>query len=125
MGFNNDGEFEETEIIANAFSGISLSDSDDHILIPADTSAGTYRLRIATQYVGAPQPCDNEGGYGEAQDYTFTLLAAPNCISPNTFSMQERTDTTFTLGWNGNTSSYLIKIDAVNNESSTLKFIKK
>ncbi|HRO73682.1 MAG TPA: GEVED domain-containing protein, partial [Saprospiraceae bacterium] len=45
--------------------------------IPAGTAAGDYRMRVVGNWLsGSPVPCGNIGGYGEAEDYTFRVLAA-------------------------------------------------
>lgn len=84
VDWNNDTDFDDAgEIVASvnqaatAFSGT--------ITIPAGTALGNYRMRVRSRVSGNNATASGCGSYtyGETEDYTLSVVAAPaNCVAP-------------------------------------------
>ena len=98
---------EATEEVDYAQSG-SAQITEGEISIPAIFPPGTYRMRIATRY-GFTTPTDfipcNITGYGEAHDYTVTILPPPTCLAPSDLAATVVTMGTADISWTASTSS--------------------
>lgn len=113
VDWNNDNQFDETtEMWANVQSTGSgqNSKSEGTLLIPSTVAEGNYRLRVATRYgVNEPIPCNQEG-FGEAQDYTLQVLAAPNCLAPTDLGFSNVTLEGVDLSWISTASTFDLEI---------------
>ncbi len=85
VDWNNDYDFNDSGEQVFVSTGYSANFSNS-ISIPAGAVAGNYRMRILNDYYSsAPSnPCSFNayGPYGEAEDYTLTVLPAPTCYMP-------------------------------------------
>ncbi|UOQ55713.1 PKD domain-containing protein [Hymenobacter cellulosivorans] len=111
LDLNNDGSFSATELLYQALNRTNPSGS---ITIPASAVKGQpLRLRVISDYVGAPAgPCA-EPQLGQAEDYTVTVLANTTppvanftstyvpgtCVNPVQFTDQSQNAPTSWL-WN-------------------------
>ena len=86
IDFNNNGIFENSErVIANANLGAVLTCTDSFI-VPITAMPGTHRMRVRGEYwyYGTPNDPCNQLSYGETEDYSFNVTAAPPCSgTPN------------------------------------------
>src|SRR5690606_287497 len=67
--------------------------------VPADTPLGDYRVRVrvvegSTNFT----PCSNQS-YGEAEDYTFTVVEEPVCMPPSGLAATPTSLTSVDLSW--------------------------
>jgi|GEM_PF-1508566 len=85
IDFNQDFIFGEDELVVTRVvpasnNGVPYTGI---LTIPPDLSLGEYRMRIRSGTAGYPDqiyPCgDNFNGYGEAEDYTLSIVAFPPC----------------------------------------------
>src|SRR5699024_9273480 len=68
--------------------------------VPTDTPLGTYRMRIAADFfVVEPFPCGSYA-FGEAEDYTLTVVDPPSCIKPTDLQVTSLTADSVVLSWN-------------------------
>lgn len=82
--FSDLGELVSTTVAVDGITGIA----NGSITLPVSTTLGTKRLRVAVRFNSsflgdpAPNPC---GPYvfGEFEDYTINVTAAPSCLAPN------------------------------------------
>ncbi len=88
IDFNADGDFADAGeffLISNAITRNSTTTIS--IPIPSSATAGFTRMRIRYAYsttVDATMSCTMAGTYGETEDYTIKILAAPACTSTPT-----------------------------------------
>ena len=81
-------------------SGVTVAGGvDGDFLIPPATPLGDYRMRIRAQFAnGNPSSCGNIS-YGEAEDYTLTVVDV-NCTNdPSTIVVSAIDFTTATISW--------------------------
>jgi len=72
------------------------------INIPIGTPVGSYRMRVVANWLStSPTPCGDLGNvsYGEAEDYTFTVIEQPSCMPPSNLILDGVTDATMTYSW--------------------------
>src|SRR5690554_6196800 len=77
VDWNQDGVFDITEEVAWNSSGYSSSHTGS-FTVPADALEGDTRMRIASHWLsssGDVDPCETGFGYGEFEDYKFTVEA--------------------------------------------------
>lgn len=78
VDWNGDGDFTDTGEKVYASGGTVATGVDADFTIPLATIAGDYRMRIRAQFAnGDPSSC-GDITYGEAEDYTLTVLDV-NC----------------------------------------------
>ena len=82
IDWNQDNDFSDSgesytigTIINNPGDGTPISTV---ITIPLDALAGTTRMRVVKKYIVAATSC-NTTGFGQAEDYTINVAAAPIC----------------------------------------------
>ncbi len=93
--WNQDLDFEdvnESFYIGDIFNstGTDTSTLRGNIKIPSYVRAGTTRLRIVKTYTDGnpaflPSPCTNLSGYGQAEEYSITVTAIPQCLTGTKF----------------------------------------
>ena len=107
IDFNNDGVFADSapELVASDVSTTVANEdiTNGIISIPASVSAGTYRMRVADRFDFLPIPC-NIDGYGEAQDYSVVIAAAPMCLAPSSILLSNVTSSSALVSWNASLS---------------------
>lgn len=91
IDFSNNGTFETSESVGGVTSFSSPSGTAT-LTIPSTVTPGSYRMRVAGNYVpstgGATypgiNPCPNSStvAYGEVRDYMATIIPLPACTTP-------------------------------------------
>ncbi|HRP90971.1 MAG TPA: GEVED domain-containing protein [Edaphocola sp.] len=112
VDWDNDGSFSSTEKVYNA--GTYVTSATGSITVPLTAVAGPHRMRVVANYLSTnPTACDNLGSasYGEAEDYTFMVLAAIPCSGTPTAGTISATATQLYQGQNftlnaGTTTSF-------------------
>lgn len=99
IDWDNDEEFEAGEIVYEE-NTTQYYEHVGTITVPMAQALGDYRLRVRSSYFLNTSPCDDID-YGEAEDYTFTVVAAPACPNPSALSAFGGIDSA-TLGWTEN-----------------------
>lgn len=70
------------------------------IMVPLGTLEGNYRMRVKVDYNdSSPEPCSNSDTRSETEDYTFSVVAPPSCISPSSLTTTNITATSADLAW--------------------------
>ena len=90
IDFNDNYEFETSERVGTTSSYINpsgASSGDITFTIPSDAPVGSHRLRVKYEYGSSIDPtnidpCTSSTSYGEAEDYTLTVLSPSNCPTP-------------------------------------------
>ena len=114
VDWNGNGSFNDPgEQVYN--SGSYVSAANGTITIPAGTPIGNYRMRVVGNYLSTnPTPCGDLGSasYGEAEDYTVSVMAPPSCMPPSALNVVSVASNSAVLGWtNNNTSSSNFEIN--------------
>ncbi len=79
LDFNSDGDFDDAGELAFDAGNASTGVVNGTIAIPANAAVGSTRMRIAMRWNEAPDgPC-GVFGFGEVEDYTVNITAAPTC----------------------------------------------
>ncbi|MGJ8590926.1 MAG: GEVED domain-containing protein [Aquaticitalea sp.] len=100
IDWNNDGDFIDAgeNVISTAY--LATPATLPQITIPGGQALGNYRMRIRNAYLSNPAPVCGSHDYGEAEDYTLELVAAPPCASrPTVTTATGVTPTSATLNW--------------------------
>src|SRR5690554_642221 len=97
VDWNNNGAFEETEkVYASGMTGNPFSGSFE---VPEGDPLGDYTVRIRGQWGNDnPLPCGSIS-WGEAEDYTLTVIDPPACLPPYSLTAMPTSLTDVTLGW--------------------------
>lgn len=97
IDLNNDMVFDESEKLFA--TGSYQSSAAGNIQIPAGIPNGDYRIRIVADYFSTnPSPC-GENNNAEAEDYTLTIIDAPDCVSPVDLTVLNITAETADISW--------------------------
>ncbi|MFK7908603.1 MAG: S8 family serine peptidase, partial [Chitinophagales bacterium] len=79
IDFNGDGDFDDAGELAFDAGNTSTSAVNGSIAIPTNATTGSTRMRVAMRWNEAPNgPC-GVFGFGEVEDYTVNITAAPTC----------------------------------------------
>lgn len=100
IDWNNNGEFETDELMAESASTITSGSSfTGSFTVPAGTSLGDYRMRVRVVEGNTSfDPCSNYN-YGETEDYTFTVIEEPDCMPPTGLGIDGATFNSAELSW--------------------------
>lgn len=87
IDYNQDGEFEDSEEIANTLGNGFNSDgtNDFNFIVPNGIDLGNYRMRVRLVFGGGSNipPCASQN-YGETEDYTVEIIDIVECSgTPN------------------------------------------
>jgi len=99
VDWNQDGDFEDTgETVFDLTTGGGSLTFSGSITVPMDATTGTTRMRVRTDWYNTtgsgfplPDPCE-ESGWGEAEDYAFTVIASEPCSGTVTAGTLAATD---------------------------------
>ncbi len=107
VDWNDNGTFEESEKVYT--SGATGNSFIGSFTIPADTELGDYRMRIRAQWNNAnPAPCGSIT-YGEAEDYTLTVIDPPSCFPPSGLGAGMIDFTTAELYWTSDGDNFEVE----------------
>lgn len=101
IDYNENGVFEESEIVVNGLKCSQVSQSyNANIIIPEDATPGVKRMRVRSFWSQSniiPDPCTKVTQYGETEDYTV-IISTPY-VSPTGFNVIENDDKNISLTW--------------------------
>jgi len=88
VDWNKDGDFGDSgELVFDYTTGDGTKNFSGSISVPLTATVGTTRMRVRTDWYGSTlfgypniEPC-NETGYGEIEDYAFTVINPEPCSS--------------------------------------------
>lgn len=100
IDWNGNGDFEEDELVGASTSTISSgSVFTTSFSVPEGTALGDYRIRVRVVESNTTfGPCTSQN-YGEAEDYTFSVIEAPACMPPSALGTGAMTFTSAELTW--------------------------
>src|SRR5690554_1929365 len=101
VDWNNNGEFEADELMGESATTITSGNSfTGNFTVPAGTPLGDYRIRArVVESTTTFDPC-SQHNYGETEDYTFTVIEAPDCMPPTGIAATPTSLTAVELSWN-------------------------
>ena len=95
IDWNQDADFDdanESFYIGDIFSstGTDTTTLRGNISVPSYVRGGTTRLRVVKTYTDGdpsfyPMPCSNISPFGQAEDYSITVTAIPQCLTGTKF----------------------------------------
>jgi hypothetical protein len=98
VDWNNNLVFDASEQMFNASA--TAASWTGSFVVPTGQALGNYRMRIRAQYNTLSPPACGAVGYGQAEDYTFTVIAAPACAqTPSGLTASATTSTTANISW--------------------------
>ncbi len=85
IDYNANGLFEDSEEIAfTNGDGMGEGTYSEDFIVPDETAAGDYRMRVRLVYTGDNiDPCGSET-YGETEDYTVSIIQLDECTGTPT-----------------------------------------
>src|SRR5690606_15809504 len=86
VDWNSDLDFNDDNEEVYIHNATFVSSSSGTITVPVGTPIGDYRMRIRNAWSGDANPCANDA-LGEAEDYTFSVVAPPSCYAPSALSV--------------------------------------
>ena len=116
IDYNDDGVFDNVterigysngQVAGSGIVGVLGSSASFPITLACTPPAGTHRLRVRAMYLTNGinvTPCTSNF-YGEIEDYTITIAAAPACPSPGLVSTITPTSNSVALTWATNCSA--------------------
>src|SRR5690606_25988067 len=92
--------FDTDELVAAHIYAETATTFTGTINLPEDIEEGDYRIRVRSRYYWdtVANPCGNVS-YGEAEDYTLTIIPVPACLPPSGLTATPTSLTEVTLGW--------------------------
>lgn len=89
IDYNNDGEFESSELVYNK---TQVNDAEDsvNIVIPSSAVQNTFlRVRIMVDLQSAPTDACDDPNYGQAEDYALYIYPPSAVTSSNSISSED------------------------------------
>ncbi|MGE4347401.1 MAG: GEVED domain-containing protein [Flavobacteriaceae bacterium] len=110
VDLNQDLIFDEDELVAT-HTTYNVTTLTGAINIPEELPLGNYRIRIRSNYSSYTIPAcgDAQYGYGEAEDYTLSVVAPPTCFPPADLSATNITTNSADLSWTSDGEQFDIK----------------
>lgn len=99
VDWNNDFDFTDSNERIFSTDYVTSPAVLGSVIVPVGTPLGNYRMRIRNAFSGSPVPVCGNQGYGEAEDYTLTVIAAPTCFAPYGLAIEPTDSTTTNLRW--------------------------
>jgi len=100
VDWNNNMEFEESELVLISPSSVSSGSSyAQSFTVPTGQPQGSYRLRIRAVETDDTFTACSSQGYGEAEDYTIVVVAPPTCFPVTNLSVGNISGTDATVSW--------------------------
>src|SRR5690606_37378144 len=107
IDLNNDFVFDSSELVAAHTTYGSNTSWSGTLSVPSDLPFGDYHMRIRSGYSydvypNQINPCGaSYSNYGEAEDYTLSVVAPPACIPPAGLGFTQLSITSAELFWTG------------------------
>lgn len=101
IDWNDNGSFDDPGDKVYG-SGSYVTNATGTITVPLTAAPGPHRMRVVANYLAPnPTPCGNLGnqGYGEAEDYTFVVVAPEGCLMPISISKSNIENNSITISW--------------------------
>ncbi|GGG56203.1 hypothetical protein GCM10010976_28820 [Bizionia arctica] len=99
VDWNDDGDFDDPAENVISTGYLATPAALGTVTIPGGQTPGNYRMRIRNAYLSNPAPACGEFDYGEAEDYTITILT-PTCVdAPSNIVFLAITETSSVLSW--------------------------
>src|SRR5690606_18611499 len=117
IDWNNDADFDDAGENMISTGYLATPATLGPITIPGGQAPGNYRMRIRNAYLSNPAPACGSHDYGEAEDYTVTVLALNWIANPQNLTATSNTLTTATSSCNnyaplpGKGYEYIISTD--------------
>ncbi|MEO7081257.1 MAG: fibronectin type III domain-containing protein, partial [Flavobacteriales bacterium] len=103
VDWNNDLDFNDANEQVFLNNASYSATSAGAITVPTGTPIGNYRMRIRINSTGNAAPC-NVDALGEAEDYTFSVVAPPTCYAPTGLTVSNVTGSSAQVSWTNNAS---------------------
>ncbi|WP_460575579.1 GEVED domain-containing protein [Flavobacterium koreense] len=107
VDWNGNGLFTDSgENVYNSNAYQPTGTTTGSFAVPSGQALGDYRMRVLTDYnATVPVSCSFNGTRGEAEDYTFTVIATPLCLATpaGLLTTTGITTSTATINWNAAT----------------------
>lgn len=118
IDLNQNLVFDDTELVASHTSYMTAGNWTGTITLPVDIPEGDYRIRIRSQYYSYTfDPCGAaQYNYGEAEDYTLSVVPVPDCLPPMELDANNITFDTADLSWTADGDLFDIEIVEVGEE---------
>ena len=100
VDWNNDLDFNDVGETVLSTGYVATPATLGTVTIPGGTAPGNYRMRIRNAYLSNPAPSCGDFAYGEAEDYTITVLVPAPCSGTPTGGTVSTSPNT---GWPGST----------------------
>lgn len=112
LDVNNSQSFELIELLL-ADAAVGTDPTTVELTIPTALPLGTYVLRLQAAYnvMSSDDPCTMPQ-YGETEDYTLTIVSAPDCIPVSALNVSGETANSVVVGWteNGDATAWDIEL---------------
>ena len=110
VDWNNNGVFEDTEIVAASTATIaSGSTFTGSFTVPMGASIGEHRMRVrAVESTTVFTACSSHT-WGETEDYTMTVITPPDCMFPQNLLAVNSSASSVTLSWTSTGSVFDIE----------------
>lgn len=79
IDWNSDSDFNDPGETVISTSYLATPANLGNVTIPLGQAPGNYRMRIRNAYLSNPAPACGEFGYGEAEDYTVSVIMPSAC----------------------------------------------
>src|SRR5690606_6397376 len=100
VDWNDNGELETDELMGQSTATISSGSSfTGNFTVPTGTALGDYGVRVrAVESTTTFTACSSQS-WGEAEDYTFTVIEEPACMPPSGLAATATSLTSVDLSW--------------------------
>ena len=112
IDFNQDMIFDDSELVASHTTNQSTGNITGSVTIPADLPLGDYRIRIRSQnYTSSNSACgENSSSYGEAEDYTLSVVEEQDCLTPTALTAQLINASDVKLSWTSTATLFDVEL---------------
>ena len=119
IDYNQDQDFDDAGELAFDVGSMSQSTVTGNITIPVSATTGQTRMRVSMKYNAAQTACETFQ-YGEVEDYTIDISAAPQpCDVPTGLTSSNITTNSAVVSWNNvsNAVNYTLQYKASSSSS--------
>lgn len=110
IDYNGDLDFDDAGELAFGNATGSTTAVSGTFTVPATAITGTTRMRVSMKYNAVSTPCESFQ-FGEVEDYSIIITAAPSCGTPTGLAVSAITTTGATATWDAvaGASSYSVQ----------------